>query len=109
MENDDDLGFFSSLQLKDKHSKLDHNSGEKQEIVAGDKSCTIFWPEPACEDDETQPRAAKQAGPCFLQPKNQKLNQRIADAMPWQAVEKAMSRLIDTFFKAGKLPIGLQL
>ncbi len=40
---------------------------------------------------------------------NQKLNQRITDAMPWQAVEKAMSRLIDTFFKAGKLPIGLQL
>ncbi len=85
MENDDDLGFFPSFQLENKHSKLDQHSGKKQEVVAGDKSCatfnSTFWPEPACENNQAQHCAAKQAGPCLFQSENQKFNQCIADAV----------------------------
>lgn len=44
VEDDDDLGFFPCLKLENEHAKLDQYCGQKQEVVACDKTSTAPIP-----------------------------------------------------------------
>ena len=93
MEDQDHLRFVEGLKFEREHDELDGKSGQKQEIIAGERR--IVGPQKPGADDQRQHCPAEEARPGLLETEHDELDQRARKAASRKPVENRMRGGVD--------------